>query len=435
MKIINKKIDELIPYAKNTKKHDQVQINNVAESIRQYGFVQPIVIDRDGVVVIGHCRLLGAKKLKMKEVPCVCVDDLTPEQVNALRIVDNKTNESDWDLDFLNDELNDIDLTMFDFDFDLSGVDITSLGDDEAESYPEPKSLSDRFIVPPYSVLDARQGYWADRKKAWNKMIGDNGEARDNVNAYINDCFDPKKYKVVIKNNGTSVLDPVLSEVMCRWFLPNESGNKTFDVFAGDTVFGYVSSRMGNEFTGIELRKKQVDFNTKHTEGLNAKYICDDGRNVLKHVDEASQDLLFSCPPYYDIEVYSDNENDASNQKTYEDFYKIIDEAFSNAIKCLKNNRFAVIVCGDIRSKKDGSYYTFPDDIKRTFISNGMVLYDDLVLLDPIGNAGMKAGRFMHNRKVCKVHQNVLVFYKGDTSKIKQEFKELGEYEGKNLEF
>ena len=119
MKVANRNLAELTPYAGNAKKHDSTQIANVAESIRQFGFVQPIVIDRDGVIVIGHCRALAAKKLGMKEVPCVCVDDLTPEQVNALRIVDNKSNESPWDFDILPDELADIDLSGFDFDFGL----------------------------------------------------------------------------------------------------------------------------------------------------------------------------------------------------------------------------------------------------------------------------------------------------------------------------
>ena len=119
MDIKNIAVKDLIPYEKNTKKHDDVQINNVAESIKQYGFVQPIVIDKNNVVVIGHCRLLAAKKLKMADVPCVCVEDLTEEQVKALRIVDNKSNESPWDFDFLADELSDISLDGFDFDFGL----------------------------------------------------------------------------------------------------------------------------------------------------------------------------------------------------------------------------------------------------------------------------------------------------------------------------
>lgn len=119
MNIVYKAPCELKPYDKNAKKHDDVQVANVAESIRQYGFVQPIVIDRNNVVVVGHCRLLASKKLKLRSVPCVCVDDLTDEQVKALRIVDNKTNESPWDFGFLADELDDLDLGDFDFDFGI----------------------------------------------------------------------------------------------------------------------------------------------------------------------------------------------------------------------------------------------------------------------------------------------------------------------------
>ena len=141
MDIVQRKVSELIPYAKNTKKHDKKQINNVAESIKQYGFIQPVVIDKDGVIVIGHCRVLGAKKLGMKEVPCVCVDDLTPEQVNALRIVDNKSNESEWHMDFLAEELKELDLSAFDFDFGIKIEEETEIVEDEApevDQYSEP---------------------------------------------------------------------------------------------------------------------------------------------------------------------------------------------------------------------------------------------------------------------------------------------------------
>lgn len=117
MNIVKKRTAELVPYKRNTKMHDRRQILNVAESIRQYGFVQPIVIDKNNVVVIGHCRLAAALELDMQEVPCVCVDDLTPKQVKALRIVDNKTNESPWYFDILGGELEEIDLSAFDFDF------------------------------------------------------------------------------------------------------------------------------------------------------------------------------------------------------------------------------------------------------------------------------------------------------------------------------
>ena len=137
MEIQYKRLSEITPYDKNAKTHDQTQINNVAESIRQYGFVQPIVIDRDGVIVIGHCRALAAKKLGMKEVPCVCVDDLTPEQAKALRLVDNKTNESPWDFDLLVPELDGLDLDCFDFDWGIPIEDNAEVQDDDAPEVDE----------------------------------------------------------------------------------------------------------------------------------------------------------------------------------------------------------------------------------------------------------------------------------------------------------
>ena len=119
MQIIQKKLADIVPYANNTKKHDETQIKNVAESIKKYGWVQPIVIDNDGTIVIGHCRALAAERLGIEEVPCVVVSDLTEEEINALRIVDNKTNESPWDFDLLSAELPEIDLSDFEFDLGI----------------------------------------------------------------------------------------------------------------------------------------------------------------------------------------------------------------------------------------------------------------------------------------------------------------------------
>lgn len=134
---VNRPVGELIPYEKNAKKHDRRQIANVAESIRQYGFVQPVVVDRDGVIVIGHCRVLAAKKLGMAEVPCVSVEDLTPEQVNALRIVDNKANESPWDLGLLAEELPELELSGFEFDLPKSVSFLASPGEIVDDEVPD----------------------------------------------------------------------------------------------------------------------------------------------------------------------------------------------------------------------------------------------------------------------------------------------------------
>lgn len=138
------RLSEVAPYTRNAKKHSEVQVANVAESIRQFGFVQPLVVDRDGVIVIGHCRALAAQRLGMDEVPCVCVDDLTPEQADALRLVDNKSNESPWDMALLADELPELDLSGFDFDWGLPDALSDSVKEDEYEPAPPIEPQSER---------------------------------------------------------------------------------------------------------------------------------------------------------------------------------------------------------------------------------------------------------------------------------------------------
>ena len=101
MNITTMKVKDIIPYEKNAKKHNRQQIENVAESIRRFGFAQPLVVDKENVLIIGHCRLLASKLLKIREVPVVRMDDLTEEQVKELRLLDNKLNESEWDMELL----------------------------------------------------------------------------------------------------------------------------------------------------------------------------------------------------------------------------------------------------------------------------------------------------------------------------------------------
>lgn len=304
-------------------------------------------------------------------------------------------------------------------------------GGDGGDSEEQAKvALSERFIAPPFSVLDTRQGYWNERKKHWRTLIGDAGESREFA---LSKGANNEKINSI--NNGVSVLDPVLAELMLHWFgIP---GGRAFDPFAGDTVFGYVSATIGIEFTGIELREEQVKLNMERVEGMAAVYVCDDGQNVAEHIEKESMDFMFSCPPYFDLEVYSNNPRDASNQKEYADFLKILDKAFTDSIGCLKQNRFAVIVVGDIRGGKQGFYRQFPEGVKEIFARNGMLLYNELVLVESLGTLPQRAGRSMVNRKVMKCHQNVLVFYKGDTKQIQKHFQVIEfseDYEGANME-
>ena len=114
MNIQNVKTKEIKPFKRNAKKHDMKQVQNVAESIRQFGFVQPIVLDCNNEIVIGHCRFQAAKLLDMTEVPCFYVEDLSAEQVDKLRLLDNKLNESAWDFELLAEDIPTLDFEGFD---------------------------------------------------------------------------------------------------------------------------------------------------------------------------------------------------------------------------------------------------------------------------------------------------------------------------------
>jgi DNA modification methylase len=394
--------------------------------------IRPIVVNKEGIILGGNMRYKACIEAGIKEPPHVVVD-LTDEQQKEFLIKDNVSG-GEWDWDVLANEWNVEQLDSW--GLDMPSVEVELLESEEDKKTEAIQKLEDKFIVPPFSILNTREGYWQERKKYWNILIGDNGESRDNIESKVNATvtnWDNKPYKGgVIKENSISILDSVLAEISNKWF--GLKNCKTFDCFAGDSVFGYVSSYLGNSFTGIELRQEQADLNNERIKGFNSKYICDDGRNILNHIEENSQDLLFSCPPYFDLEVYSDLTNDASNQKDYKDFINILDTAFSNAIKCLKENRFAVIVCGDVRDKK-GNYFRFPDDIKDIFIKNEMKLYNELILIQSVGNGALRANRYMGSRKVVKMHEQVLVFYKGDSKEIKNIYpKILIEDESKDVE-
>lgn len=432
-------IADIKPYKRNAKQHPEEQIQQIANSIREFGFNDPIAIDENNVIIEGHGRMLALQRLiksgdyTENTIPVIRLLGLTEQQKKAYVLAHNKlTMNTGFDLDLLNKELDSI------YEFDMSDFGFTDeesiMMDEQQQDEEASLTLSERFIIPPFTVLNGASGDWQKRKKAWKHIIKDDGSARTGGASLLQSRskfflkVNPNTKSATIRNsamNGASLLDPVLAELMITWFMPRpENGTNVFDCFAGDTVFGYVSAYLNKKFTGIELRKEQADFNQQrlNTDGLDGTYICDDGRNVLKHLGENTQDFFFSCPPYYDMEVYSNDKNDASNQKTYEDFYKILDEAFTAAGKCLKNNRFAVVVASDMRNHKDGGYYNFVGDIKQTFLKNGFLLYDELIFVRPISTSAMFAADSMRTRKVRRIHEDIIIFFKGDKEKIRKEY-------------
>ena len=166
---------ELIPYARNARTHSPAQVAKIAASIREFGWTMPALIAEDGTLIAGHGRLLAAQQLGLVDIPVMVAAGWSEAQRRAYVIADNKLSlDAGWDIPMLNLELEDLKLEGF--DLNLTGFDADEilglLGDDQdedgANDEESPKgNLSERFMIPPFSVLNAREGWWQDRKRAW----------------------------------------------------------------------------------------------------------------------------------------------------------------------------------------------------------------------------------------------------------------------------
>jgi DNA modification methylase len=277
--------------------------------------------------------------------------------------------------------------------------------------------LRDRYIEPPFSILDDRGGNWRQRKNKWLELGIKSEEGRD-AECLIGQS--DSDYMPSMKS-GVSIFDPALCELMYKWFCPD--GGTIIDCFAGGSVRGIVAHKMGYKYTGIELRPEQVTANIEQGKeicaGNEPKWICGDSNQVLDTINEQF-DMIFSCPPYADLEVYSNDKDDLSNMP-YDKFLHLYRSIILKTVEKLKTGGFAVFVVGDVRDK-DGYYYDFISDTKKAFIVAGAKLYNEAILLDPIGTAMIRANNFAGSRKLVKVHQNILVFKKA--GEINEELKQ-----------
>ena len=289
------------------------------------------------------------------------------------------------------------------------------------------KSLVEKFIVPPFSIIDTRQGYWQKRKKMWYSLGLQSELGRDTSLTYDREGDeDFMGLEIESRGGNISVFDPVLSEIMYKWFCTD--GGTILDPFAGGSTRGIISNYLGYKYTGIELRQRQVRANISQAEDIfpdnPPNWICGDSNKVLDSIEDM-YDFVFSCPPYYDLEVYSDLEGELSNHSTYDGFLVEYKEIISKAVNLLKEDRFACFVVSDIRDK-EGMYRNFVSDTIGAFLGAGMKLYNEIILVTPIGSLPIRINKqFQGYRNVGKTHQNILVFYKGNPKNIKNNFNEL----------
>jgi hypothetical protein len=235
--------------------------------------------------------------------------------------------------------------------------------------------------------------------------------------------------------SGTSIFDPVLCEIAYRWFCP--PGGTVLDPFAGGSVRGVVASRLGLPYVGVELRGEQVAANEAQA-GLSGgpapRWITGDSRDIAKLAKGVDADLIFSCPPYWNLEVYSDDPADLSTLGK-DAFFAAYAAIIRDTVARLRDDRFVVWVIGDVRDV-GGFFVNLPGRTVEAFEAAGAKFYNDAILVTAVGSLPIRVGRqFTASRKLGRTHQNVLVFCKGDPKRATEacgqvEFGEIEEEAG-----
>ena len=261
--------------------------------------------------------------------------------------------------------------------------------------------------IHPFSILDTRTKEWKDRKNWWilnHKIKSELG--RENTES---------KTMFWDTEANVSVFDPVLCETMYDWFSPKDG--KVLDPFAGGSVRGIVAEGLGRSYTGIDISEEQIKANKLQSDKPN--WIVGDSRKVVPTLTD-EYDFIFTCPPYHDLEVYSDNPKDISNMP-YNRFLTSLNSILTHSVSKLKDNRFVAIVVSEIREQsttrnyKIGKYRGFVPSVIEMCEEMGLSFYNDMILYNSQGQASrVSKTYFNRNKKIASVHQNILIFVKGN---------------------
>nr|WP_325297137.1 ParB N-terminal domain-containing protein [uncultured Dysosmobacter sp.] len=460
-------IDTLKPNPENPNKHSEAQIALLANTITKTGWRNNITVSRrSGLMVKGHARREAAIKAGTKYAPVEFQDYENESTELADLVADNRIAElAVLDEEQITELLARLEANTEGIDPEITGYTAEQIREmvekakakqeNAAEKEAARITLQQRFLISPFTIMDARSGFWAERKKAW-KALGIRSEigrgadddktergltfakssqppaAYNAKNAYEKkvgqkiswDEF-TELFPEAMQQGGTSIFDPVLCEVAYRWFCPQ--GGSVLDPFAGGSVRGIVAALTGRHYTGVDLSARQIEANAENWEEITHESVLGAGGGYdvpaprwingdSTHIQELAPgqyDLLFTCPPYADLEVYSDRPEDLSN-KDYPEFLALYRDIIAKAAAMLKPDSFACIVVGDIRDPK-GFYRNFISDTIAAFQDAGLRLYNEAILIMAFGSLPIRAGKqFTNSRKLGKTHQNILVFCNGD---------------------
>lgn len=401
----------------------------IARSLSKFGQRKPVVARADGTIIAGNHTEATAELLGWDQLAVVWVDD-DDTTAHAYALADNRTAElggyDDAALAALIAEVRSADAELV-AATGWSEADYEALRAQLADAAYEPSGipLAEQFGAPPTSVLDTRQGYWRARRDQWLALgIDSTRGRRAPAGAYVSANAEgitkgPVAQKLMAVSSGISTFDPVLTELACRWWAP--PGGSVLDPFAGGSVRGIVAAALGHPYHGVDLSAGQLEANKEQWAPLGAGLLAKapapvwthgDSRKVIPALPAGSVDFLLACPPYADLEVYSDDPRDLSTMD-YGGFLDAYAEIVAAGVRALRPERFACFVVGDIRDS-NGSLRGFPAATIAAFEAAGAALYNEAVLVNNLGPSARRAGPLLiGSRKLCKTHQNVLVFYKG----------------------
>lgn len=422
-------VADLHTYHRNPRQGD---IGAISVSLNVNGQYRPIVVNRGThtgrpmEVLAGNHTLMAARELGWPTVAAVYVD-VDDDAAARIVLADNRTADlgsydegvladlirsldgdyagSGYDGDDLDDILSTLNENPYDADLDPAGEVLTHAG------------------APPFTVLDARRGPWRERKRQW-KGLGIRSEVgRDTALAFSSNGEDNLSQKIGLISDGTSVFDPVLTELLYRWF--SAPGHHVVDPWAGGSVRGIVAHLTGREYTGIDLRPEQVASNQDQISVIDdapatmtraerlPTWLVGDSTETLATLPAESADMLIGCPPYYDLERYSDDPRDLSTM-TVEQFDEAMFANVAAAARVLRPDRYAAFVVGNVRDKR-GRLLDMTGLMVRACEAAGLTFHNDAVLVTMVGTVAMTVGRqFDTSRLLGRTHQAVLTFVKGD---------------------
>jgi len=294
--------------------------------------------------------------------------------------------------------------------------------------------LHAKFGWPPFSILNTISWDWQRRRDEWENVIQDSTKGRNvrRFNATPTNVFSARGAEAK-QAESVSEFDPYLCELMYKWF--SRDGDSVLDPFAGGCVRGIVASVLDREYYGIDLNNEQVMTNITQYGNVLLRYPdvageavwgCGDAEAVLDTI-QTSYDMVFTCPPYYNLERYTEDPRDLSNLPTYSDFLCKYSSILRKAADILTEDAFFVIVVSEIRASAalDNSEYRgfVPDTVRILRDDCSLRYYNEIILENAIGSLPIRAPKYFdQSRKIGRHHQNILVFYKGDIRNIEKKF-------------